>query len=90
MDDLQVVKTDDSIPARLAELEFPDGTLYTGDGPHPYLQTIFGVSDKYLRRVFNEDQLNEFKTDCSRKIRGDRDSTIEQYINRYYEFVKSE
>ena len=90
MDDLQVVETDDSISAKLAESEFPDGTLGTGDGPHPYLQTIFGVSDKYLRRVFNEDQRNEFKTDCLRKIRGDRDSTIEQYINRYYEFVKRE
>lgn len=90
MDDLQVVETDDSISAKLAESEFPDGTLDTGDGPHPYLQTIFGVSDKYLRRVFNEDQLNEFKTDCLRKIRGDRDATIEQYINRYYEFVKRE
>lgn len=88
MDDLQVDGTDDSIPVKLAELEFPDGTLDRGDGPHPYLQTIFGVSDKYLRRVFDEDQLNEFKADCLRKIRGDRDSTIKQYINRYYEFVK--
>ena len=90
MDDLQVIETDDSISAKLAESEFPDGTLDTGDGPHPYLQTIFSVSDKYLRRAFNEDQLNEFKTDCLRKIRGDRDATIEQYINRYYEFVKRE
>ena len=90
MDVLQTVETDDSISEKLAELEFSDSTMYTGDGPHPYLQTIFGVSDKYLRRVFNEDQLNEFKTDCLRKIRGDRDATIEQYINRYYKFVKRE
>ncbi len=80
----------DSISAKLAELEFADRTQYTDDGPHPYLRTIFGVSDKYLRRVFNEHQLNEFKTDCFRDIQGDRDSTIEQYINKYYEFVKRE
>ena len=61
----------------------------TGD-PHPYLHKIFEVSDKYLKRVFDERLLNGFKTDCFRDIRGNRNSTIEQYIKAYYDLVKRE
>lgn len=57
---------------------------------HPYLDKIFEVSDKYLRRVFNEKLLHEFRTNCFRDIRGDRDSTIEQFVKAYYDFVKRE
>ena len=60
------------------------------DVPHPHLHTIFEVSDKYLKRVFNERLLNEFKTDCFRHIRGNRNSTIEQYVKSYYDLVKRE
>ncbi len=56
----------------------------------PYLHKIFEVSDKYLKRVFNEEVLNEFKIDCFRHIRGDRNSTIEQYVKAYYDLVKRE
>ena len=57
---------------------------------HPYLHKIFEVSDKYLKRVFDEKRLNEFKTDCFRHIRGNRDSTIEQFVKAYYNLVKRE
>ena len=56
----------------------------------PYLHKIFEVSDKYLKRVFNEKLLNEFRTDCFCHIRGDRNSTIEQYVKAYYDLVKRE
>ena len=56
----------------------------------PYLHKIFEVSDKYLKRVFNEEILNEFRRDCFRHIRGDRNSTIEQYVKAYYDLVKRE
>lgn len=56
----------------------------------PYLHKIFEVSDKYLKRVFNEEILNEFRIDCFRHIRGDRNSTIEQYVKAYYDLVKRE
>lgn len=58
--------------------------------PHPYLHKIFEISDKYLRRGFNEQLLNEFRADCFRQIRGNRDSTIAQYVEMYYDFVKRE
>ena len=60
------------------------------DVPHPYLHKIFEVSDKYLKRVFDEKLLNEFRTNCLRYIRGDRNSTIEQFVKAYYDFVKKE
>ncbi len=60
------------------------------DGPHPYLHKIFEVSDKYLRCVFDEQLLNEFKADCFKYIRGDRDYTIAEYIKGYYTLVKKE
>ncbi|MDE0467375.1 MAG: site-specific DNA-methyltransferase [Candidatus Poribacteria bacterium] len=56
----------------------------------PYLHKIFEVSDKYLKRVFNEEILNGFRIDCFRHIRGDRNSTIEQYVKAYYDLVKRE
>ena len=34
--------------------------------------------------------LNEFRTNCFRYIRGDRNSTIEQFVKAYYDFVKKE
>ena len=67
-----------------------DETSCATDALHPYLHKIFEVSDKYLRRVFNEKLLNEFKTYCFRHIRGTQDSTIEQFVKSYYDFVKKE
>ena len=57
---------------------------------HPYLHKIFEVSDRYLRRVFPERLLDEFKTDCFRHIRGDRAATIAQYVKAYHDLVKRE
>ena len=57
---------------------------------HPYLHKIFEVSDKYLKRVFNDKLLNEFRTNCFRYIRGDQNSTIEQFVKAYYDLVKRE
>ena len=56
----------------------------------PYLHKIFEISDKYLKRVFNEEVLNEFRRDCFRDIRGDRDSTIGQFVKAYYDLIKRE
>lgn len=67
-----------------------DETPCTTDVLHPYLHKIFEVSDKYLKRVFDEKLLNEFRTNCFRDIRGDRNSTIEQFVKAYYDFVKRE
>ena len=64
--------------------------LCASNPPHPYLRTIFETSDKYLRRVFNEQLLNEFRENCFRRIRGDRDRTIAEYVKSYYAFVKKE
>ena len=74
----------------LAGTDIRDDTSRATDSPHPYLQTIFEVSDKYLKRVFNERLLNDFKTECFRSIRGARSSTIEQYVKAYYDLVKRE
>ncbi len=57
---------------------------------HPHLEMIFEISDKYLKSVFDEKTLTEFRTNCLHTIRGDRDSTIEQYIESYYDLVKHE
>ncbi len=67
-----------------------DDALSATDILHPYLHKIFEVSDKYLKRVFDEKLLNEFKTDCFRHIRGNRNSTIEQFVKAYYDFIKRE
>ena len=67
-----------------------DKTSCASDVLHPYLHKIFEVSDKYLNRVFNEELLNEFRTNCFRDIRGNRNSTIEQFVKAYYDFVKRE
>ena len=67
-----------------------DKTSCATDVLHPYLYKIFKVSDKYLKRVFNEELLNEFRTNCFREIRGNRNSTIEQFVKAYYDFVKRE
>ena len=75
---------------RLDETGTGDKALHTINAPHPYLHTIFEVSDKYLKRVFNEEVLNEFKADCFRRIRGDRDHTIAEYVKSYYALVKKE
>ena len=75
---------------RLSEIGTANNALYATNAPHPYLHTIFEVSDKYLKRVFNEGLLNEFKEDCFQRIRGDRDHTIAEYVKFYYAFVKKE
>jgi len=75
---------------KLAEIYTDNKVSRVADGPHPYLHTIFNVSDKYLRRVFSERLLNKFKEDCFRRIRGDRDHTIAEYVESYYAFVKKE
>lgn len=72
----------------LTELRKSPDTVVVADAPHPYLYTIFELSEKYMKRGFNDSQLNEFKTACLKNIRGNRDSTIKQFINAYYDFVK--
>lgn len=67
-----------------------DGTPCETAVLHPYLYKIFEVSDKYLKRVFNERLLSEFKTNCFRYIRGNKNSTIEQFVEAYYDLVKRE
>ena len=57
-----------------------------------YLDTIFRISDKYLRRTFNDDQLSEFKHLCRDnlgEVKG-RKATIDGFINTYFEAIKQE
>lgn len=63
---------------------------YKPNSPHPYLATIFKVSEKYLKRVLTEQLLDEFRTSCFRTIRGNRDETITQFIKNYYDLIKRE
>lgn len=74
----------------LSELHTSEDTPRTINFPPAYLNTIFTISDKYLKRVFDERLLNKFKKYCFDHIRGNRESTIEQYIKAYYELVKAE
>ena len=79
----------------LAEIHTAGNRFRATDAPHPYLDKIFEVSDKYLKRavdkrLLNEFSLNEFRTNCFRDIRGNRKSTIEQFIKTYYDWVKRE
>lgn len=75
---------------RLSEQPTGDYTQSTHNFPHVHLNNIFQVSDKYLKRVFDENTLHHFKAYCFENIRGDRESTIEQYIDAYYNLVKRE
>ena len=55
---------------------------------HPYLKTIFEISDKYFSKVFTPEELAEFREYCFRYGLTDRDEAIAQYIRIYYNFVK--
>ncbi len=53
-----------------------------------YLDTIFEVSDKYLRRSFTASQLAFLRDQCYSNVAGDRREIIEGFIETYYETVK--
>ena len=55
---------------------------------HPYLDTIFSISDKYLRKTFDAGQLTHLRERCYAEIKGDRREVIEGFIRVYYETVK--
>lgn len=74
----------------LNEINTNHTSVQVTDGPHPYLQTIFDISEKYLKRAFNADQFNRLKKYCFSNIQGDRDETIGHFIKSYYDFVKKE
>lgn len=74
----------------LNEINTNHTSVQVTDGPHPYLQTIFDISEKYLKRAFNADQYNRLKKYCFSNIHGDRDETIGHFIKSYYDFVKKE
>ena len=74
----------------LSETSTGNKALPSVNTPDPYLHTIFEVSDKYLKRVFSEEVLNKFKADCFKRIRGNRDHTIAEYVKSYYALVKKE
>lgn len=56
---------------------------------HAYLNTIFEISDKYLRRQFSREQLEDLIDRCRHEIQGDQKETIRRFINIYYETIKS-
>lgn len=56
---------------------------------HSYLDTIFEVSDKYLRRSFTSSQLAFLRDQCYSKVTGDRRQIIDGFIETYYETVKT-
>lgn len=55
---------------------------------HPYLDNIFRISAKYLKREFSKGQLDKLMTRCYNEIRGNQERTISEFIRIYYETVK--
>ena len=55
---------------------------------HPYLDNIFRISAKYLKREFSQEQLDKLMTRCYNEIRGNQERTISEFIRIYYETVK--
>ncbi len=55
---------------------------------HPYLDNIFRISTRYLKREFFQEQLDKLMTRCYNEIRGNQERTISEFIRIYYETVK--
>ena len=55
---------------------------------HPYLDSIFRISARYLKREFSQEQLDKLMTRCYSEIRGNQERTISEFIRIYYETVK--
>ena len=55
---------------------------------HPYLDDIFRISARYLKREFSQEQQEKLMTRCYNEIRGDQERTISEFIRIYYETVK--
>lgn len=55
---------------------------------HPYLDSIFRISAKYLKREFSKEHLDKLMTRCYNEIRGNQERTISEFIRIYYETVK--
>ncbi len=55
---------------------------------HPYLDDIFRISARYLKREFSQEQLDKLVTRCYNEIRGNQERTISEFIRIYYETVK--
>ena len=55
---------------------------------HPYLDNIFRISARYLKREFSQEQLDKLMTRCYNEIRGNQERTISEFIRIYYETVK--
>ncbi len=74
------------LKSAIGELLADDTAMLTH---HPYLDTIFAISDKYLRKTLNEEQLRMLRERCYAHIKGDRLEVIDNFIRIYYETVKS-
>lgn len=55
---------------------------------HSYLDDVFRISAKYLKREFSQEQLEKLMIRCYNGIRGDQERTINEFIRIYYETVK--
>ena len=55
---------------------------------HLYLDSIFRISDRYLKREFSREQLDKLMTRCYSEIRGNQERTINEFVRIYYETVK--
>lgn len=55
---------------------------------HPYLDSIFRISARYLKREFSQEQLEKLMIRCYNEIRGNQERTISEFIRIYYETVK--
>lgn len=56
---------------------------------HPYLDTIFKVSEKYLQKTLSVENLEVLKRESYSNIRGGKRETIKQFIDIYYILAKS-
>lgn len=57
--------------------------------PHEYLDTIFAVSDRYLRRTFSRAQIEDLRRLCMAARPSSRDEVIDSFVRTYYDFVKA-
>ena len=55
---------------------------------HLYLDSIFRISARYLKREFSQEQLDKLMTRCYNEIRGNQERTINEFVRIYYETVK--
>lgn len=58
------------------------------DRHHPHLDTIFEISEKYIRKSLSDDQYLNLYRNAINGIRGNKRNTINQFVELYYATIK--